>query len=230
MNFFSLVFVITMSLTILTSFTLTYYDSEKTKIKNIKITQNIDKTDFDLNEKIKNLIKNKSIFEIDKIELEKEIKNLSKEIKTANVLIYPPDTVYINLTYNEPIIKLFIENKYILYDENLNEVKLYTKKSFDEAITVIVKKPIKKEFLKDLVTSLQNTDKSIKNSKYFPQIFIFDENGIYGFNSTFKINVYFGFSIDETKIRKAFLSTKYIIQKKLPVRYIDARFDNITAN
>ncbi|MFN4244858.1 MAG: hypothetical protein ACK4F9_01735 [Brevinematia bacterium] len=230
MNFLKLVFVTTISITILVLLILVYWDSDRTKVKNVRITQNISKPDTYLNSRIVDFIENKSIFDIDKIDLEKEVKLLSKELKSANVVIYPPDTVYVNLVYSEPIVKLLVGNKYILYDENLNQINSYDEASLNEAITLVARKAINKEILRDIVMSLQNTDKSIKRSKYFPSVFVFDENGIHGFNVTFKINIYFGFSIDETKIKKAFLSTKYIIQKKLPVRYIDARFDNVIAN
>lgn len=230
MNFIKLVFVIAFSLVILLSLFTIYYDSTRTKISNVKIVQNVEIKNEILSKRIENLLKNRSIFDIDKISIEKDIKSFSKEIKSVNLIVYPPDTAYVSLMFREPVIKLFTGNNYILYDEELNEISSYDKNSYEKAITIIPKRPPRREFLQDIAKSLYLLDKEIIYSRYFPDVFILDKDGIYGFNSTFKINIYFGYSIDESKVKKAFLSTKYIIQKKLPVRYIDARFDNVIAN
>lgn len=230
MNFFKLVFVIVLSVVILLSIFLVYLDSEKTKVKEIKINYNVSKTDKILFSSISNLLEGENIFSLDKIMVEEKIKSLSKDIKDVNVIIYPPNSVYVNLIFREPVLKIFLGNSYIVYDEELTEIINYDKESFDRAITLIPKRAVKKEFLRDIVNSVKNLDYEIRYSKYFPDVFILDKDGIYAFNSTYKINIYFGYSIDESKVKKAFLSTRYIVQRKLPVRYIDARFDNIIAN
>ncbi len=230
MNFFKLVFVIVLSIVILLSIFLVYTDSEKTKVKEVKINCNVSRSDKFLFTSISNLLEGENIFLLDKITVEERIKLFSKDIKDVNVIIYPPNSVYVNLVFREPILKVFLGNSYIVYDEELKEVVNYDKNSFERAITLIPKRSVKKEFLQDIINSVKNLDYEIRYSKYFPDVFILDKDGIYAFNSTYKINIYFGYSIDESKVKKAFLSTRYIIQKKLPVRYIDARFDNIIAN
>ncbi|MEN2997801.1 MAG: hypothetical protein ABDH28_02010 [Brevinematia bacterium] len=231
MNFVKLVFVIILSLVIPLGLTLTYCDSPRTKVKNMKITQNIDRSDAFVCERIVSLFSNKSIFEVDKLTFEKEIESFSSGIKEVSVFIYPPDSVHISVMYREPVIKVFVGgNTYILYDEELNEVKNYDRRAFESAVTVVQKVNVKKELLQDIARSVYSLDRVITLSKYFPDTFIVDRDGVYGFNSKFKINIYFGHSVDESKIKKAFLSTRYIIQKGLPVRYIDARFDNVIAN
>lgn len=230
MNFFKLVFVIVLSIVILLSVFLVYLDSERTKVREIKISYNVAKPDKFLFSSISNLLEGKSIFSLDKILIEEKIKLFSDDIKDVNVIIYPPDSVYVSLVFREPVLKVFLGNSYIVYDEELREIINYDRESFEKAITLIPKRPIKKEFLQSIIDSVKNLDYEIRYSKYFPDVFILDKDGIYAFNSIFKINIYFGYSIDESKVKKAFLSTRYIVQKKLPVRYIDARFDNVIAN
>lgn len=222
--------VVTMlSLLILFSAVVIYYDSSRTRIKNVKISKNINNEDRVLQEKILTLISNARLFDVDRVSLERKIASFSGDLRDVNVLVYPPDTVYVELVYRVPVIKFFTGSGYILYDEKLEEVTSYDETSFNRAVTVISKKGLRKEFLIDIVNSIRNLDEEITFSKYFPDVFIIDD-GIYGFNSTFKINIYFGHSVDENKVKRAFLSTKYIIQKRLPVRYVDARFENVIAN
>lgn len=230
MNFFKLVFVIILSVVILLSVFLVYFDSEKAKVREIKINSNIARTDKTLFSAISNFLEGRSIFLLDKVTIEEKIKSFSKDLRDVNVIIYPPDSVYVNLIFREPILKVFLGNSYVVYDEELREIFNYDKDSFERAITLIPKRSIKKEFLRDIVDSVRNLDYEIRHSKYFPDVFILDKDGIYAFNSTYKINIYFGYSIDESKVKRAFLSTRYIVQKRLPVRYIDARFDNVIAN
>ncbi|MCS7298347.1 MAG: hypothetical protein RMJ37_00080 [Spirochaetia bacterium] len=230
MNFVKLVFVVTLSLVILISTIVIYYDTPRLRVENVNITHNIRYYPTSLDEKISSMIRNENILALDKPILENTIKNLSEDIKDARVLIYPPNTVHISVIHRKPIVKVFTGRGYTLYDEDVMEVKSYDKESFDRAITIIPKTTIRKEILENIIKEVHLLDEDILVSKYFPNVFITDRDGIYGFNSNFKINIYFGEEISREKLRKAFLSTRYIVQKKLPVRYVDARYENIIAN
>lgn len=229
MSFFKLVFVITSSLLILMSFVVIYSDSDKLKIKEVKVSGNLP-VDEMTKTKISQMFLNKNIIDIDKLYNENEIKVKLDDIRDVNVVIYPPSSVYVNLIYRKPIIKVFLGDKYKLFDEDLKEVFNYDNESFQRAFTVIPKYRLNNELLKDLAYSLHDLGDDILYSKYFVDTFILDKDGLYGFNSKYRINVFFGNSIDEKKLKRAFLSLRYIIQKKLPNRYIDARYDNVIAN
>lgn len=230
MNFVKLVFVITLSLVILISTIVIYYDTPRLRVENVNITHNIKYYPVSLNDEITSMVRNENILALDKLTLESVIKRLYEDIKDAKILIYPPNTVHISIVHRKPVVKVFTGRGYILYDEDAREVKNYDKESFDRAITIIPKITIRKETLENIIKEVHLIDEDILASKYFPNVFITDRDGIYGFNSNFKINIYFGEKINKEKLRKAFLSTRYIVQKKLPVRYIDARYENIIAN
>jgi len=68
---------------------------------------------------------------------------------------------------------------------------------------------------------------NIVKSKFFPRVFVVKGDGIYGMNQTYEITAFFGKDIDYDKLKKSFLVTKYIVQKNLPIKFVDARFDNI---
>ncbi|MGC8870129.1 MAG: cell division protein FtsQ/DivIB [Brevinematia bacterium] len=229
MKFFKLVFVIVFSILLLMSFVVIYSDSERLKIKEVKITSNLP-LDSITKERINGLLLGKSIIAIDKISIENIIRNQFDDIKEASISIYPPDSVYVNLVYRKPILKVLLGDKYKLFDEDLREILKYDNASFEKALTVIPKSRINNDLLRDLASALKNLGEDILYSKYFVDTFILDKDGVYGFNSKYRINIFFGNSIDDNKLKRAFLSSRYIIQKNLPNRYIDARYNNVIAN
>lgn len=228
MNFFKLVFVIVSSVLILTSFIVIYSDSDKLKIKEVKVNANLP-VDEITKDKIAKIFLNKNILGIDKIYSEASIRKID-DFKEVNVSIYPPNSIYVNLVYRKPIIKVFLGDGYKLFDEDLREIFNYDNESFQKSFTVIPKYRLNYDMLKDLAYSLRDLGEDILYSKYFIDTFVIDKDGLYGFNSKYRVNIFFGSSIDEKKLKRAFLSLRYIIQKGLSIRYIDARYDNVIAN
>ncbi|MCX8029408.1 MAG: hypothetical protein N2712_05355 [Brevinematales bacterium] len=230
MNFIKLTFVIILSILIVLVLLAVYYDSDRLKIKNVTINHNVKNYNEYIDQVIVNMVKDKNIIFLDKVIIEKNVSRMSEDLKGVRVIMYPPDTVYIDVIHRKPVVKVFNGNGYVLYDEDMNTVDKYDKEIFDELITIVPKVSADSGVLENIISTVSATDASIKMSKYFPDVFIVDKDGIYGFNSLYKINIYFGSRMNSEKLKKAFLSTKYIIQKKLPVRYIDARFENLIAN
>ena len=132
-----------------------------------------------------------------------------------------------DLIYREPIVRVVSKNGVNrFFDKDFNEVREYSNGIFSNVVVVFAE-VWDESSLRRIASVISEMDVSIVNSKFFPRVFVVKGDGIYGMNQTYEITAFFGKDIDYDKLKKSFLVTKYIVQKNLPIKFVDARFDNI---
>ncbi len=230
MRFFKLFLYVTTSIIIPVYIIFSYIGNPKIVVRNVNINPNIDFVDKELVKYAAEGIYQKPILAIDTRFLEKDISLRFRDIKRVKVLVIPPDKINIDVEYKVPVVKLKTQySGFVFLDSDLNPVKEYKKSIFDNLPTILVETTDYRVKLSNIVDSLSQIDPATLKSYSFPEIFIIRDSGIYAFNTKYKIMIFFGNDIDYRRLNRSYLTTKYIIQKKLPTRYIDARYDTFVA-
>jgi len=226
MNFLKGFTVTLFSLIILIVFFLVYFDSDRLQIRNVKISSSIGFFPGGVDKEVNGLIKGNILF-VDRVSLGEKIKRIDHDIENVDIVIYPPDTVSVDLIYREPIVRVVSKNGVNrFFDKDFNEVREYSNGIFSNVVVVFAE-VWDESSLRRIASVISEMDVNIVNSKFFPRVFVVKGDGIYGMNQTYEITAFFGKDIDYDKLKKSFLVTKYIVQKNLPIKFVDARFDNI---
>jgi hypothetical protein len=226
MNFVKVFLVILLSILLIVFFWLVYFDSDRLVVKNVKISSSIGFFPDGIDKKIKDSVGG-NILLIDRLYLKEKLKGLSSDVESVDVVVYPPDTLSVDVIYRIPVVRVVYKsgvNKF--FDGEFREVNEYVPGMFSNLVVVFVESWDEKT-LREISKIVSRIDSSILSSRFFPKAFVVKEEGVYAMNKYYDITVFFGNEVNEDKVKKSFLVIKYIIQRNLPVRFVDARFDNM---
>ncbi len=226
MNFVKVFFVTLLSIMIIVFFWFVYFDSERLVVRSVNVSSSIGFFPDGIDKKVKDYIGGNILF-IDKVYLIEKLKSSSSDVENVDIVIYPPDAVSVDVIYREPVIKVIYKGRVgKFFDGEFREVKEYAPGMFSNLVAIFAESWDEKTF-REIAKIISKLDSSILNSKFFTKVFVVKEDGVYAMNKNYDITVFFGKVIDEDKLRKSFLVIKYIIQRNLSVRFVDARFDNM---